>query len=94
MKLVGANRGFIRKPFLRRNVWSGVLAAVLANTVLMGAAYWLVSYEPELLRIITPEVMLYVMAAVLAFGIIITFLCAYVSINRYLRMKANTLYYI
>jgi cell division transport system permease protein len=54
----------------------------------------LVSYEPELLQVITPEVMLYVMAAVLAFGVIITFLCAYVSINKYLRMKANTLYYI
>ena len=94
MKLVGASWGFIRRPFLQRNIWSGVLAAVLANTILIGVAYWLVSYEPELLRIITPEVMLYVAATVLAFGIIITFLCAYISINRYLRMEANTLYYI
>lgn len=94
MKLVGANWRFIRRPFLRRNIWSGVLAAALANAILMGAAYWLVSYEPELLRVITPEVMLYVMAAVLAFGVIITCLCAYISINKYLKMKANTLYYI
>jgi cell division transport system permease protein len=94
MKLVGASWGFIRRPFLRRNIWSGVLAAVLANAILMGAAYWLVSYDSELLRVITPEVMLYVMASVLAFGVIITFLCAYISINKYLRMKANTLYYI
>ncbi|MDR0745597.1 MAG: permease-like cell division protein FtsX, partial [Mediterranea sp.] len=41
MKLVGASWGFIRKPFLQRNIWSGVLAAVLANTVLMSAANWL-----------------------------------------------------
>ena len=27
------------------------------------------------------------------FGIIITFLCAYLSINKYLRMKASSLYY-
>lgn len=94
MKLVGASWGFIRKPFLERNVWSGVLAAVLANVILMGAAYWLVSYEPELLRVITPTIMLYVMGSVLAFGVIITFLCAYFSINKYLKMKANTLYYI
>lgn len=94
MKLVGASWSFIRRPFLQRNIWSGVLAAVLANAVLMGAAYWLVSYEPELLRVITPEIMLYVMAAVMIFGILITFLCAYVSINKYLKMKANTLYYI
>ena len=94
MKLVGASWGFIRRPFLKRNIWSGVLAAFIADTILMGAAYWLVSYEPELIRVITPEVMLLVPGAVLVFGVVITFLCAYLSINKYLRMKASTLYYV
>ena len=94
MKLVGASWGFIRRPFLRRNIWSGVLAGIMADAILMGAAYWLVSYEPELIRVITPEAMLLVSGSVLVFGIIITFLCAYLSINKYLRMKASTLYYI
>ena len=94
MKLVGASWGFIRRPFLKRNIWSGVLAAFIADTILMGAAYWLVSYEPELIRGITPEVMLLVSGAVLVFGVVITFLCAYLSINKYLRMKASTLYYV
>lgn len=94
MKLVGASWGFIRRPFLKRNIWSGILAAFIADTILMGAAYWLVSYEPELIRVITPEVMLLVSGAVLVFGVVITFLCAYLSINKYLRMKASTLYYV
>ena len=94
MKLVGASWGFIRRPFLKRNIWSGVLAAFIADTILMGAAYWLVSYEPELIRVITPEVMLLESGAVLVFGVVITFLCAYLSINKYLRMKASTLYYV
>ena len=94
MKLVGASWGFIRCPFLKRNIWSGVLAAFIADTILMGAAYWLVSYEPELIRVITPEVMLLVSGAVLVFGVVITFLCAYLSINKYLRMRASTLYYV
>ena len=94
MKLVGASWGFIRRPFLRRNIWSGVLAGIMADAILMGAAYWLVSYEPELIRVMTPEVMLLVSGSVLVFGIIITFLCAYLSINKYLRMQASTLYYI
>ena len=94
MKLVGASWGFIRRPFLKRNIWSGGLAAFIADTILMGAAYWLVSYEPELIRVITPEVMLLVSGAVLVFGVVITFLCAYLSINKYLRMKASTLYYV
>ena len=94
MKLVGASWSFIRRPFLRRNVWSGVLAAVVADAILMGTAYWAVTYEQELLQVITPEVMLIVCASVLVFGMVITWLCAYISINKYLRMRANTLYYI
>ncbi len=94
MKLVGASWGFIRRPFLRRNFWIGVLSAAIADAVLWGAAYWLVSYESELIRVITTEVMLLVSVAVLAFGVLITWLCALLSINKYLKMKASTLYYI
>lgn len=94
MKLVGASWGFIRRPFLLRNFWIGVLAAFIADAILMGVAYWLVSYEPELIRVITPEVMLVVSGSVLVFGVVITLFCAYLSINKYLRMKASTLYYI
>lgn len=94
MKLVGASWSFIRRPFLRRNFWIGVMAAVVADAILWGAAWWLVSYEPDLVEIITPEVMVVVSAAVLVFGVVITWLCALLSINKYLRMKASTLYYI
>lgn len=94
MKLVGASWGFIRRPFLWRNFWVGVLAAVIADGILWAAAYWLVSYEPDLICAITPEVMLLVSVSVLVFGVCITWFCAYLSINKYLRMKASTLYYI
>ena len=94
MKLVGASWSFIRRPFLRRNFWIGVLSAVIADAVLWGAAYWLVSYETELIRVITPDVMLLVSVSVLIFGVLITWLCALLSINKYLKMKAGTLYYI
>ena len=94
MKLVGASWGFIRGPFLRRNVWSGILAGMLADAILMGTAYWAVTYEQELIQVITPEVSLTVCGSVLVIGVILTWLCAYLSINKYLRMRANTLYYI
>lgn len=94
MKLVGASWGFIRRPFLRRNFWIGVLSAAVADAILWGAANWLVTYEPQLIRVITPGVMLAVSGAVLVFGVLITWLCALLSINKYLRMKAGTLYHI
>ena len=94
MKLVGASWSFIRRPFLVRNVWIGVLAGIMADAVLLGMAYMLVKYEPQLIEIITPNALLVVMASVFVFGLAITFLCAYISINKYLRMKASALYYI
>ena len=42
MKLVGASWSFIRRPFLVRNVWVGILAASMANAFLIGMAYFLV----------------------------------------------------
>lgn len=94
MKLVGASWSFIRRPFLRRNFWIGVTAAVVADAILWGAAWWLVSYEPDLVEVITSDVMLVVSVSVLVFGVLITWLCALLSINKYLRMKAGTLYHI
>lgn len=93
MKLVGASWAFIRRPFLKRNAWVGILAGVMADTVLAVIAYALVRYEPDLLAIVTPEVMITVMGVVFLFGVVITTFCALVSINRYLRMKTNELYY-
>ena len=94
MKLVGASWGFIRRPFLFRNMWIGILSGVMADAVLMGMAYMLVKYEPQLIEIITPASLLVVMVSVFVFGLVITSLCAYISINKYLRMKASALYYI
>ena len=94
MKLVGASWGFIRRPFLLRNMWIGILAGLLADAILIAMASMLVKYEPELVEIVTPQTMLIVMASVFVFGLAITSLCAYISINKYLRMKASALYYI
>ena len=92
MKLVGASWSFIRRPFLVRNLWIGVFAALLADVLLIGLAYLAVSYEPDLLAIITMKSLVIVVVSVFVFGIAITSLCALISINRYLRMKVNELY--
>ena len=84
MKLVGASWGFIRRPFMWRNFWIGVLAGLIADSILWCAAYWLVSYEPDLIKLVTFNVMLTVSGAVLIFGVCIT--CTlYCSIYRLIR---------
>ena len=62
--------------------------------LLLGGAYWLVTREPGLIRVLTPEVMLAVASVVLVAGVAITCLCALFSVNRYLHMDADTLYHI
>ena len=71
-----------------------MLSAALADGLLWATATWLVEREPELVKVITPEVMLLVSVAVLVFGVLITWLCALLSVNKYLRMKAGALYHI
>jgi len=94
MKLVGASWGFIRRPFLWRTIGIGLLAAIIADAVLAFGIYALYTYEPGVLVIITWQVMAITGAAVLVFGILITLLCAWFSVNRFLRMKACDLYKI
>lgn len=94
MKLVGASWGFIRRPFLGNAVGIGLLAALIADIVLASGIYVLYTYEPGVLVVITWEVMAITGGAVFLFGILITLLCAYFSVNKFLRMKAGDLYKI
>lgn len=94
MKLVGASWGFIRRPFLGNAVGIGLLAALLADGVLAAGVYALYTYEPGVLTVITWQVMAITGGAVFLFGVLITLLCAYVSVNKFLRMKAGDLYKI
>lgn len=69
-------------------------AAAMADGLLWAAAGWLVTYEPALVQVVTPEALLAVSGAVLAGGVLVTTSCAWMAVNRYLRMKAGALYRI
>ena len=94
MKLVGASWGFIRRPFMLNGLTVGLVAALLACIVLGGAVWTLFQYEPALDTIITWQVLALTAAAVVLFGLIITSLCSYISVNRFLKMRASELYKI
>lgn len=94
MKLVGASWGFIRWPFMRQTIVVGLIAAVLACGALAGCAYGLYTFEPGIVAILTWKELAITGAAVFIFGIVITALCSYFSVNRFLRMTAGEIYKI
>ena len=94
MKLVGASWGFIRRPFVRQAIMVGIIAAVLAIAVLGFGVYALYTFEPNILNIITWRELVITAVAVLLFGLIITLLCTWISVNKFLKMTAGDLYRI
>ena len=94
MKLVGASWNFIRAPFLRRAVLAGLVSALLAIAVLGVGMCFLYDYEPEITKVLSWETLVITALVMLAFGVIIATFCSWLSVNKFLRMKAGDLYKI
>lgn len=94
MKLVGASWNFIRRPFLCNAIGVGLLAAILADGVLAGGIYALYTYEPGVINVLTWQALAITGGSVVLFGLLITLLCAYFSVNKFLKMTAGDLYKI
>ncbi len=94
MKLVGASWGFIRRPFLRQAMLVGVIAAIFAIGILGAGVYGLYVTQPGIDEIVTWQVMAITAGTVFLFGLIITALCAWLAVNKFLRMRARELYKI
>lgn len=94
MKLVGATWGFIRRPFIMSNLHIGLLAGILADILLAAGLYLLHCKEPAIMSLMPTGGLALVGLTVILFGMGICTLCAYLSVNRFLRMRSNDLYFI
>lgn len=94
MKLTGATWGFIRKPFIINNIWIGLFSGIMANILLAASTYMLSEQIPGIMLYLPLDGLAVVGATVIIFGIVICSLCAFMSVNRFLRMRNNDLYFI
>jgi len=93
MQLVGATRGFIRRPFLFRSVWQGIVAALLAIGLLSGVLYIAQKEFKEVINFQDVEIIGILFLGVLAIGIIINWISTFFAVSKYLRMNVDKLYY-
>lgn len=93
MQLVGATRAFIRKPFLVRSAIHGLIAALIALILLMSLIYLI---EEEFFRFISfgnIYLLLVLSGAIIILGIVISVVSSYFSVNKYLSISEDKLYY-
>ena len=93
MKLVGAKAGFIRKPFLKRFIYDGLIASFIAALGLFGVGYYLKNFDNSL-PLYDYRFFLPILIVVFGLGFLVSFFAVLFGINRYIRMKSNDLYFI
>ncbi len=92
MKLVGATRGFIRRPFVLNGIMQGFYGAVVANMLLVVLLYFSRMEIPDLVEIQDYNMILTLMAGVLLIGIFISGISTYFAVNKYLSRQNQELY--
>jgi cell division transport system permease protein len=93
MQLVGATRSFIRRPFIIQSAFHGLLAALLAMGLLMGMLYLI---EREFFLMFTfgsTDLLILLGVSLIAIGVVISIISTFFSVNRYLSISEDKLYY-
>jgi cell division transport system permease protein len=92
MLLVGATKGFIRKPFLINSVVNGIIGAVAAIGLLTALFYFGEQKIPELSLIRDMQLMGIVAGLLVFLGIFLSLICTLFAVNKYLRYRTEDLY--
>jgi len=93
MYLVGATQSFIRKPFIVKGIINGIVAGIMADILIVFFIVLANHYIPELLVVQNPNYLLILFLVTILTGIFISGLSAALSVKRYLRLKAEDLYF-
>jgi cell division transport system permease protein len=94
MKLVGATRVFITRPFLARSALHGVLSALLAFLLLCGLFVVLRSQiDFEALNIVSVDFVALLFLCLIGLGLLVSMISTFFALDRFLDMNMDELYY-
>jgi cell division transport system permease protein len=92
MQLVGATKGFIRKPFLLYGIWHGILGALIAILILVGTLSLAYKEIPDLVILRNYTEFGIIFVGVVGLGIFISGFSTFLAVNKFLRLKIYNLY--
>ena len=90
--MVGATKGFIRRPFLGYGIMHGLLGAIIAIIMLLLVLYFGQQQIPELVILSNYFEFALIFIGVVVLGILISGLSTYFAVTKYLRLRINDLY--
>jgi cell division transport system permease protein len=93
MQLVGATRGFIRRPFIMKGIAHGIFAGVIAIAFLVGSLYLTQREIPELIEIQDIQLIGTIFGGVILSGILISWVSTLFAVRKYLKLKTDELYF-
>ena len=94
MTLVGATSWVTRRPFVLRNMGMGLIAGIVALTILGVVVYYVEFRMGMLLFPLTGQNIAFIAVVVLCSGLLITLIASLIATGRYIRMDNNSLYEI
>ena len=89
MKLVGATKWFIMKPFLLRSILHGVYAWLIAAAMFLALVAGLGEGLPEVTFLAESRPVYYVLCGMLLLGILISALFTLFAVNKFVRMNTT-----
>ena len=92
MRLVGAKRNFIRKPFIKQAFWQGVIAALIACLAFALLLQYAYKQMGDMLGIFSKEVIIPIFVIVFVAGILICVLTAAFMVNKLADISKDDLY--
>lgn len=94
MKLVGATGSFIRRPFVVNNIFTGIIAGVIADLIILGIITYFSREYAEIQSIVDSVDLIIIFATVILLGVIISTIATRFAVNKYVKMKSDNLYYV
>jgi cell division transport system permease protein len=93
MQMVGATKGFIRKPFIWKSIKLGILGALVSIIGLIGAIFYINKMVPEIELLADYKVLALLFAFIIAMGILISWISTFFATQRFLNLRTDELYY-